>query len=110
MMTGDDLSNFDSDTIILNLAMCLSIELSFFIRKIFVFSKASPGELYGMNASCKLCLNWANNPKFNLVVFACMVAMASSNSCSFQEAASPLFINDKKNSIFLMSLPYIFLL
>src|ERR1700678_3967615 len=103
MMTGDDLSNFDSDTIILDLAICSSIESSFFIHNLFIFSKASPGELYGTNASCKSCLNWANNPKFNSVLFACAVAMASSNSCSFQEAASPSVINDRKNPIFLMS-------
>src|SRR5271168_718002 len=30
IMTGDDLSNFDSDTIIRNLAMCSSIKFSFF--------------------------------------------------------------------------------
>src|ERR1700678_4316840 len=68
IMTGDDLSNFDSDTIIRNLAMCLSIESSLFIRNVFIFSRASPGESYGANASCKLCLNWANNPKFNSVL------------------------------------------
>src|SRR5271168_503393 len=103
IMTGDDLSNLDSDTIILNLAICSSIESSFFIHNVFIFSRASPGELYGANASCKSCLNWANVSKFNSVLFACAVAMASSNSCSFQEAASPSLINDKKNLIFLMS-------
>src|ERR1700678_950812 len=55
----------------------------------------------------KLCLNWANVLKFNLVLFACAVAMASSNSCSFQEAASPSFMNDKKNPIFFRSPPYV---
>src|ERR1700678_730160 len=44
IITGDDLSNFDSDTIILNLAMCSSIESSLFIRNVFIFSRASPGE------------------------------------------------------------------
>src|ERR1700678_4394903 len=44
IITGDDLSNFDSDTIILNLAICSSIESSLFIRNIFIFSRASPGE------------------------------------------------------------------
>src|SRR5271168_2855013 len=52
IMTGDDLSSFDLDTIILNLAICSSIELSFFIRRVFIFSRASPGESYGANASC----------------------------------------------------------
>src|SRR5271155_6050254 len=42
IITGEDLSSFDSDTIILNLAMCSSIESSFFIRKVFIFSRASP--------------------------------------------------------------------
>src|SRR5271168_42116 len=110
IMTGDDLSSLDSDTIILHLAMCSSIESSFFIRNVFIFLRASPGELYGANASCKSCLNWANDPKFNSVLFACAVAMASSSSCSFQEAASPSFINDKKNPIFFRSSSYIFLL
>src|SRR5271168_4886029 len=44
IITGDDLSNFDSDTIILNLAICSSIESSLFIRNVFIFSRASPGE------------------------------------------------------------------
>src|SRR5271168_3181761 len=103
IMTGDDLTSFDSDTIIRNLAMCSSIESSFFIRKIFIFSKASPGESYGANASCSSCLNWANDPKFSSVLLACAVAIASSNSCSFQEGASPSFMNDKKNPIFFRS-------
>src|SRR5271155_4484231 len=77
IMTGDDLSNLDSDTIIWNLVICSSIESSFFICSVFIFSKASPGELYGVNASCKSCLNWANDPKFSSVLFACAVAMAS---------------------------------
>src|SRR5271168_2462215 len=101
--TGDDLSSFDSDTIIRNLEMCSSIESSLFIRNVFIFLRASPGELYGANASCKSCLNWANDPKFNSVLFACAMAKASSSSCSFQEAASPSFINDKKNPIFFKS-------
>src|ERR1700678_3900041 len=89
IMTGDDLSNLDSDTINRNLAMCSSIESSLFIRNVFIFSRASPGELYGANACCKSCLNWANDPKFNSVLFACPVAKASLSNCSFQEAASP---------------------
>src|SRR6202522_3765664 len=103
IITGDDLFNFDSDTIVLNLAMCSSIESSFFIRNVFIFSRASPRESHGANASCNSCLKRANDPSFNSVLFAWTVAKASSSSCSFQEAASPSFINDKKNPIFFRS-------
>src|SRR5271168_2940878 len=59
MITGDDLSSLDSDTNILNFAMCSLIESSFFVCNSFILSRASPGELYGANASCRSCLNCA---------------------------------------------------
>ena len=63
IITGEVASILDSDTKLLNLAMCSSMESSFFMRRFFIRFNASPGELYAEKVSLRVSLNFLNVPR-----------------------------------------------